>query len=480
MTDQTEIKENTKIHFCECCQYQTVKKYNYSKHLLTKKHVKKSTEPLTEPLCIELKIKKQKNVKPLMVEMSTQTDSETETVVCGFDESDDLVIELENKNYELENKIDELTYELKEKNDEIKNLVVSIEKQECDIQIDIETKNELIIELKGQIQDLKEEFEEKIKAKDLIIQRLSKQENIEIIKQPIENVKPSKLKKIVHENNYLTEENYNNLLKENELLTNDCIRLEEELENIKLKIVEEDVKVINNERKELPIKKSSQKQKSSSSKNPMEIYKELCSNPKFNNKITNHSVIDRCNGNSIATTKVLKSIRGEDYSEKPTSLYKNIMSEIIDEMKSKDIKFIKCVDTKRKVFKIHDGNEWKKCNDREFDNIIVALTSYINSSIQCCIANTSNLDDLEFKKLYGIQKDLYHDSEKGTKQSIFLSTFNPIYDESINYMKTIKVLCSSLFKIENKNRSNKRRSNKSYDSDSDNENNSDSEIEEDD
>jgi hypothetical protein len=192
----------------------------------------------------------------------------------------------------------------------------------------------------------------------------------------------------------------------------------------------------------------------------------------------NNSTIDRCNGNAIKTTQILKSVNLDSYSENPADMYKKIFKSIIKEMKSKNIDFIKCIDTKRKKFEIYDGSEWKKYDSQEFENVILNLIGGINSSIINCITNTSNLDDYEFKKIYKITKELYHDCDKGTKQSIILATFNPIYDDKCNYIKVIKILCSEIFKMK---KSNKKKSKYQDDSDSDSDNSdSDSDDDEDD
>jgi hypothetical protein len=150
-------------------------------------------------------------------------------------------------------------------------------------------------------------------------------------------------------------------------------------------------------------------------------------------------------------------------------------------MNSKNIDFIKCTDKKRKKFEVYDGSKWIKYDSEKFENIVLCLIGYINKSILNGLTNTSDLDILEFKKLYGVPKEQYHDCETGTKQQIISATFNPIYDTNLNYIKTIKKLCAEMFDIESKSKKSKSKKSR-YDDDSsdDSDDSDDSDSDEDD
>jgi hypothetical protein len=138
-------------------------------------------------------------------------------------------------------------------------------------------------------------------------------------------------------------------------------------------------------------------------------------------------------------------------------------------MNEKQINFISCIDKSSKQFRVYNGNEWINYSSEQFDTIILTLVGYINQAIQSAITNTINLDITEFKKLYGVPLDLFL-SDKGSKNEIIISIFNPLYDESINFNKTIKVMCSELFK---KIKKQKKKKSKTYESDSDSDSDSD-------
>jgi hypothetical protein len=494
MSQTSEIKENAKNYFCECCQYQTHKKYNFDKHLLTKKHARKMNGE--ESVSSEPKIKRTRKTNKCMSDMSTQTE-DVESIISDITtddtsefessvevkciemstQTDDIPseneIELENKNATLEDEVYELKYEIERKNEEIENVTISISnKYEAQIDklkeeneyktIKIESLMETINNLRLNINELMDENEQ-----------IKRQTNDNVLPVKCENVisntnigKKTIQKIISNENDYLTEQNYNKLLEEIKLLENICLKYEDEIEKLKLKIVDKDIENNNNNEVKLTTTKKITKQPvNNNGENPMNIYKELCNSPKCNDKIMNHSIIDRCNGNVISTTKILKSVNMNDYSDKSTILYKTIFTNIIEEMKAKNIRFIKCVDRKRKIFKVFDGTEWKKYSDKEFDKFVINLMYHINSGMLNCMTNTLNLDESEFKKHYNITKEHYLDCDKGSKVQISMAIFNPMYDDDINYMKTIKSLCCDLFKIENNKKSNKKRSNRRYDSD---------------
>lgn len=485
----SDIKEIAQKFSCECCAYSTDRKSNYSRHMVSKKHLKKSTGEET------LNTRKQRKPKNV-VESSTQTESDDETeysdvtIEYEFDiKNDDKIKEMyENQIKELREMYEKQINELKEENEILKDNVELLQQEkeelqqeiidlnECNssttnvsnekIENELKIKDDTIYDLKCQVQDLQEYIDDNIK-------------NVKS-EEPI--IKESALKYVKHEeDDYLTKENFESLNKENLLLTDELIKLEEELNSMKFKLSNLNIEkyTLENDDDNNGKKKKTKKIKTDNSKNPMEIYKELCYDSKFNNKIMSNSYIDKSNKCEIVKMNILKSIDKEYYQMKPSKLYQQIFSSVIEEMDSRNIKFIKCVDIRRNKFKIHDGNEWKKCDEHEFENVVKILMNHISNSFYNAISNTSdNIDIIEFMKIYKKSKE-YFLSEEGSKSEIVLSVLNPLYDDTLNFMKTIINLCKKMCKDDERKesiskKSSKKSSKKNYDSDSESDGESDS------
>lgn len=483
----SNIKEVAQKYSCECCTYTTNKKSNYSRHMVSKKHQKKMNGEETSSI-EEEKSKTRKprtpKIKKNTEELSIQTDSDDETVYSDF------TIEYQSNN-EIDDKIKELREiyekqinELKEENELLKdsNELLQQEKEELqreinyltednsasssesiyeNIENELKIKDDTIYNLKCQVQDLQEFIDDNVKKVE------SAEPAIKMIieEQPI-------LKCINDENNYLTKENFESLNKENLLLTDEVIKLEEELNSLKCEISNLNIKKYTSDEIVNDKKKKSKKIKNDNSKNPMEIYKELCRDSKFNNKIISNSFIDKSNKCEIVKMNIMKSINSEDHQIKPSKIYQEIFISVIEEMNSKNIKFIECVDTRRNKFKIHDGTEWKKYNEHEFEDIIKILMNHISNSFYNAISNTTEMiDNIEFMKIYKKSKE-YFLSEEGSKNEIILSILNPLYDDNLNFMKTVIILCKKMCKdTERKNnisrKSCKKSSKKKYESETD-------------
>jgi len=501
MTDIKEITQNTQKFSCECCAYSTDRKANYTRHIVSKKHIKKSTGEETSKTHKPRTPKTKKNI----TESSTQTETDDETdysdvtIEYEYDiKNDDNIKEMyENQIKELREMYEKQINELKEENEILKDNVELLQQEKEELQQEIiylnecpssttdmssneknenelKIKDDTIYELKCQVQDLQEFIDDNIK----------KVESTEpAIKMIIEEPTLKCVK--IEEDDYLTKENFESLNKENLLLTDELIKLEEELNCMKIKLSNLNIEKYTHENDEDDDKKKKIKKiKTDNSKNPMEIYKELCYDSKFNNKIMSNSYIDKSNKHEIVKINILKSIDKEYHQMKPSKLYNQIFTSVIEEMNSRNIKFIKCIDVRRNKFKIYDGTEWKKYNEHEFENAIKILMNHISNSFYNAISNTTEMiDNVEFMKMYKKSKE-YFLSEEGSKSEIVLSILNPLYDDSLNFMRTVINSCKKICKDDAlkesiSKKSHKKSSKKNYNSDSDSDTNSDSESDSD-
>lgn len=525
----SDIKEITKEFCCECCAYATNKKSNLSRHLVSKKHLKKMNGEETSSIKEEKsKTRKPRTSKKNVTESSVQTD-----IVDTIESDVKTQIEELRKMYEMQ------INELKEENESLKDNIELLQQEKEELQQQIEIANEeiskneyqseslkndnenlkyqklaledkIIYNLKCRMQDEMEIIEEKKmiekfninckfeqlnqeKSNDEIITNLkNKLEKIQeftynniknvksnnpVIKMVIEEFKPEELASNCvknKEDNYLTRENFELLNKENLSLTDELIKLEEELNLMKHELSNLNIEkctLENDNDKKNNKKKNCKKIKNDNLKNPMEIYKELCRDTKFNDKIMNNSFIDKSNKCEIVKMNLIKSINSEDCQTKPAKLYQRIFTSVIDEMNSKNINFIRCIDTRRNKFEIHDGTEWKKYNEHEFEDIIKILTNDISNSLLNAMSNTiSNIDNVEFMKIYKKSKECFL-SEEGTKSEIIVSMLNPLYDDNLNFNKSMINLCKKICECNEKNiskKSSKKSSKKiQYDSDTD-------------
>lgn len=483
----TEQSQTIKINFCECCKYQAKTKFNFNKHLATKKHIKNSnTEPLTGPICVELKIKKEKKLKPVMVEMETQTDA------CDEEQCVD-VIELENKNMILEEENNELRNELKEKCEEFeaenqelkdenarllkiiaelnaKNNQEIVDEMKRDIDgylFDIKEKDEEIEELKMQLK-IKNEMNDDISAITECTEFTEcktecKSECVdEIIELKKLKIPPRKSKKELEMEKKIRElENENKDLKH---------------ENIKINIS-------NYENSPSNSRKNSRKNRKSSDGivRKSEI-QEMCNNANINPYIKNYC--EKNFDNTIITRKILKSVDLFSYSKNSDKIYFEIFKNIIDEIPDDKKPFV-CIDSKRKLYSYYDevAEKWKTTNKSEnmndFEKYLKYIFSYINNSLMQALLNTKDLDNKAFKENYQKNKDTVFGRED--KDNFFnelcMLMYCNLFDSSCekSFMKHALVLCSKIKAIKEKKKSKKHKKSKRYESDSESDSESESE-----
>ena len=485
-----EITETAKTFFCECCEYTTPRKQSYDRHLLTKKHAKRlsgDTNPITR------RSRKSKiQTTEMETQTETQTDTEVECIVIQTCENEEKYISeilklkeeietlketnellVDEKEY-VEQEKDELKQEIKQLNELLQDTGEDKIKSEIEnkVRIEIENKNDEIYDLKGQIQDLNELIQEK----NVLIEKLSKNDKIEmsIIEVEPQLTVKNKLMKINHQElEYkMSDEDIKKLIEENNEYMNKCMELEESISQMKLRIVDNDMENIGDEKQAKSKSKHKHNRKNdehedddnlNDPENPINIYKDLCRNPKCNNIVMNHSTIDKSNGSAISTIKILKSIDAMEYPQTSRQLYTKIFNSIIEEMNSKNIKFIKCTDSRRKIFQVHNGITWLKYSLEKFKVLLLKLVGYIYTSLLEAINNTSGLGELEFKRLYKIVKNDYDgDGDRCKKQDIVLKIMCPIHDDKKDnekdYIETIMCQCTKIFKSEKKDSEKKKKS----------------------
>lgn len=533
ISEMTEINKITKKHFCECCQYQTDKKYNFDKHLTSKKHIKKSTtEMIDSPICIELKIKKDKKLKPVMVEMETQTD------VCDEEPCND-IIELENKNMILEEENNDLRNELKDKCEEfeIENKKLKCENEKMLKTIDeLNAKNnqEIIEEMKrdinGYLFDIKEKDEEIIELKKKLEDKSEKlEQNIEMIietkqvDEPVVHVKKMKFspRKIATESNNVESENEqieseSTLESETEINDESSVQIKKmkfppkkskrELEMEKkireLEIVNKNLK---NENIELQVSSYSDENSHKSKKNKKIIkndsdiitrseIREICNDINVNTCIKNYC--EKNYNNEIVTHKILKFVDICAYNKNSDKLYFSIFNNIMDSIPYERKPFL-CVDSKRKIFNYYDevSKKWKLTNNRsneiEFEEYLKYVFSCINKSLIKSLLNTKELPNEVFKEIYDRdKKTIFGNSGEynligNFTMLLYCDLFDTSNVESAKvadaFMKHVLVICSNVKAKKNKSKKHKKpKKYESDDSDDSDESDNDSEIEEDD
>ena len=315
----SNIKEVAQELFCECCAYTTDRKDNFTRHLVSKKHQKKMNGEETSSV-EEEKPKTRKprtpKIKKNTEESSIQTDSDDETVYSNF------IIEYESnddKIKELKEMYEKQINELKEENELLKNSneLLQQEKEELQREIDYLTEDNSVSSSESTCENIENEL--KIKDDTIYDLKCQIQDLQEFIDDNIKKIKPTEpaIKMIIEEqptlkcinddeNNYLTKENFESLNKENLLLTDEVIKLEEELNSLKCEISNLNIKKYTCDKVIDDEKKKSKKMKNDNLKNPMEIYKELCRDSKFNNKIMSNSFIDKSNKCEIVKINIIK------------------------------------------------------------------------------------------------------------------------------------------------------------------------------
>jgi hypothetical protein len=456
MSQTSEIKENAKNYFCECCQYQTYKKYNFDKHLLTKKHARKMNGE--ESVSSEPKIKRTRKTNKCMSDISTQTE-EVESIISDITtddtsefelsvevkciemstQTDDIPseneIELENKNATLEDEVYELKYEIEQKNEEIENITISISnKYEAQIDklkeeneyktIKIESLMETINNLRLNINELMDENEQ-LKQQKCEVSIAQNEIKCTIIDDNTNQSKSkSKLKnnltlsKIIDENK--NEENDKEIKnKEFEMLKEQVEKQNKELERSNENIKQLTNILLNGNE---PSKKNKNSSKDHSdgnnnvklrvdrdvnnyrdTKNMMDLnqFRRLCKNPNFNKYIRyyNHLDIDGNEQNVLLLNNMDILEQGSDtdkYSEKTyeNEIYLDCLIDLFKSVNYRHIPFI-CTNIKNLIFKVFDfeKKEWILLkNKNEFANYIKIYVNILSGFLLKATNNMTNND----------------------------------------------------------------------------------------
>lgn len=439
-------------YFCECCNYEAKKKFNYIKHLNTKKHARNfNTEPIDGIVKVELKIKKEKKVKPIMKEMETQTDFEIEVIDTEI-EANELVIELENKNAFLEDENCELNNELKEKNNELKEKTEKIEEimdeniklndiiNELNNNDDKKIIEELNKDVAGYLFDIKEKDDEIIELKKLL---KIKQEIIDNQEEEI-NRKNTELEpkpELEQEQECKSEtkscDEYDNEMYEFKCASEDSIILNKQELSHQPKLIdfskvkskkmieklEMEIKNLKNENIKIQMEtydnsSSSEKCKKNKKRNMNVItrteIKEMCSDININPYLKNYC--EKNYDNKIITRKILKSIDLCSYEKNSDKMYLKIFENVMNDIPDNKKPFL-CIDAKRHLYNYYDENSetWKMTNKSEnmqnFKKYLTCIISDINKSLTQSLLNTKELDDKVFKEIYQKKKDLVFGEE---------------------------------------------------------------------
>lgn len=175
----SNIKENTKEFFCECCSYTTDRKDNFTRHMVSKKHQKKmngeDTSSVDEPKPKTRKPRTPKEKKN-NIEMIIQSDSDEEldlsdyTVECEPErvemttQTDDIIeneivesnIEEMYKNQirELKEMYEKQINELKEENELLKDNIELLQTEKEELQQQIEIVEEEILKNDDKLESL--------------------------------------------------------------------------------------------------------------------------------------------------------------------------------------------------------------------------------------------------------------------------------------------------------------------------------------
>lgn len=486
----SNIKENAQKFFCECCNYVTDRKTNFTRHMVSKKHQKKmngeDTSSIDEPKTRKPRTPKEKKNN---IEMSIQSDSDEEFDLSDFDVeyvsekvemttqtddvienenvefNDDYMYELQNKNSSLEDEVYELKYELQDKIKEIKQIECKYVEKIDDIEIKTQDRiNEIVSEkhlLSDRIQELEEENElkdEKIRELMEIIAGLKQQKFVEEPKQNIELIVEPIVKPVIQEKPKKKIVLSKIEIEEPKVIISEPVpqsKLELEILR-KLEILENQIPKIS----QIQLPKKSKKSPKNYGDEPQSTradrdinnyrdtkhlmfqskFKKLCRNSKYNKfiKYYNYTDSNGINRNimlpanlsmlELETTFIDNYTRGNQ-----NIIYEDAFKHLLSNVNYRHIPFI-CTNQRNYTFKVLDfdnDGEWVNVNQTELIEYLKPYISILWETFYESINNLVQNDDINdevMKQLYDIpnKKCFLHDTSR--YQYVLANTINPLSD----------------------------------------------------
>jgi hypothetical protein len=483
----SNIEEVAQKYSCECCAYSTDRKSNFTRHMVSKKHIKKSngeeTSSIDEPKPKTRKPRTPK-INVVVAELPVQNSSDNETIISEFTiESDDESVtenDFEKQIKELREIYEKQINELKEENELLKDNVELLKQEKEELQQEINylnednlTSNEHINEnienqlkikdddihdLKCQVQDLQEVIEEK----DELISKMQKQiieQPKQIIEQPniqivIEPIVEKPKKKLILSKVQIEEPKI--IIEEPKIIIDEPV-----LENkIELEILKKLEKLEN----QIQIQKPKKTKKSPKNyenecvirmdrdinnyrdKNHLMFqnkFKKLCRNSKYNKFIKYYNYTDNngINRNVMlpANLSILemeakwvdKYMRGNQ-----NIIYEDAFKSLLSNVNHRHIPFI-CTNQRNMTFKILDfdnDGEWIEVNQVELINYIKPYISILWEIFNESINNLVKNDDINnevMKQLYDIPNKKSFLTDTARYQYILANTINPFIDSEL-------------------------------------------------
>jgi len=197
----SNIKEVAQKYSCECCAYCTDRKPNFTRHMVSKKHIKKSngeeTSSIDEPKPKTRKPRTPK-INVVVAELPVQNSSDDETIISEFTieyESDNESVtenDFEKQIKELKEMYEKQINELKEENELLKDNVELLKQEKEELQQEINYLNEDNSKNDEQLESLKNDNETLKYQKKMLEEKIIHDLNCQI-QDMIEIIKDKKM-----------------------------------------------------------------------------------------------------------------------------------------------------------------------------------------------------------------------------------------------------------------------------------------------